>query len=168
MGAILIGWLLKLVTGNPVSLLWIGGGIFAAGLAIGGGGAWTVQGWRLAAAVAKHEAFVAKVNAIGKAQEAAAKIKDAENKTRMEASNAENARTRGALNIALNSLRLANSGRGNLSAPAPTAASPTRTCFDPAKLDSALRKLDDGVQEIVGIGSGAVIDLDSAKRWVQK
>ena len=140
----------------------IGATILILGLAV-----W-VQTARLDAAKAEYAGFVAKTDAIGKAQEAAAKIKDAQNVTRMETANAENARTRGALNIALNSLRLANSGRGNLSAPAPTAASPTRTCFDPAKLDSALRKLDDGVQEIVGIGSGAVIDLDSAKRWVQK
>ena len=41
-----MGFLLKLFTGNPLSMLWIGGGIFAAGLAIGGGSAWTVQGWR--------------------------------------------------------------------------------------------------------------------------
>ena len=149
----------------PVFLYkWIGIGLVIVLLGV----AVKVQTSRLEAVKAEYAGFVSKVDAIGKAQEAAAKIKDAQNVTRMETVNAENARTRGALNIALNSLRLANSGRGNLSAPAPTAASPTRTCFDPAKLDSALRKLDDGVQEIVGIGSGAVIDLDSAKRWVQK
>jgi len=42
-------WLLKLVTGNPLVLLWIVGGAFVAGLASGGGAAWKVQGWRLEA-----------------------------------------------------------------------------------------------------------------------
>lgn len=148
----------------PVFLYkWIGIGavVLVLGLAV-----W-VQTARLDAVKSEYAGFVAKVDAIGKAQEAAAKIKDAENKTRMEKANADNARTRSALTVALNSLRSANSGRGNLSAPAPTAASPARTCFDPAKLDSALRKLDQGILGIVEIGSGAVIDLDSAKNWAQ-
>jgi len=163
----MIGWLLKLATGNPVTLLWIGGGLFAAGLLMGGGSAWTVQGWRLDSAKTKYDLFVAQVKAVGDAQEAAAKLKDAENKTRMEKANAENARTRSALAVALNGLRNASSRGGGLSSPAPSAASPARTCFDPAKLDSALRKLDAGILGIVEVGSGAMIDLDSAKTWAQ-
>lgn len=142
-------------------------------IAIGGvmlilAGAAYVQTKRLDTCKREYAEFVAKVKAIGEAQEAAAKLKDAENQTKMEKANAENARTRSALVTALNGLRNANSGRGNLSAPAPTAASPARTCFDPAKLDSALRKLDQGVLGIVEIGSGAVIDLDTARAWAQE
>ena len=140
----------------------IGAVILALGAAV-----W-VQTERLDTVKKEYADFVAKVKALGEAQEAATKLKDAENQTRMEKANAENARTRRALATALNGLRHASSSGGGLSAPAPTAASPARTCFDPAKLDSALRKLDAGVLGIVEIGSGAVIDLDSAKIWAQQ
>jgi hypothetical protein len=42
-----MGFLLKLFTGNPLSMLWIAGGIAAVSLSIGAGGAWTIQGYRL-------------------------------------------------------------------------------------------------------------------------
>ena len=139
----------------------IGGVILLLGLAV------TVQTKRLDTCKTEHAAFVVQVKAVGDAQEAATKLKDAENQTRMEKANAENARTRSALAVALNGLRDQSSRGGGLSSPAPSAASPTRTCFDPAKLDSALRKLDAGILGIVEVGSGAVIDLDSAKAWAQ-
>ena len=166
----MIGWLLKLVTGNPVSLLWIGGGIFAAGLAIGGGGAWTVQGWRLAAAVAKHEAFVAKVNAIGKAQEAAAKIKDAQNVTRMETANADRAKKARDLDrMYAEYQRMRDQrARGSLLPSAPAgAASSAIASFDRAGIDRALSEFDQGVTGLIKRGDEAIADLDTAKRWAQ-
>lgn len=42
-----MGLLLKLFTGNPVMMIWVGLGLFAAGAASGGAAAWTVNGWRL-------------------------------------------------------------------------------------------------------------------------
>lgn len=61
----MIGWLLKLVTGNPVTLLWIGGGLFAAGLAMGGSGAWWLQGLRLDACNSKVEANKVLIQSLG-------------------------------------------------------------------------------------------------------
>src|SRR3990167_5031004 len=122
----MIGYLLKLFGANPLAMLWITAGIAIAGFAAGGTAAWTVQGWRLDSVKSEYAGFVVQVKAVGDAQEAATKLKDAENKTRKEKSDAENARTKSALTVALNSLRNSNSGRGNLSAPAPSAASPDR------------------------------------------
>ena len=48
-------WLLKLATGNPLLILWVAGGIFLVGLTVGGGVAWTLQGWRLGTALATCE-----------------------------------------------------------------------------------------------------------------
>ncbi len=73
----MIGWLLKLATGNPVSLLWIGGGLFAAGLLMGGGSAWTVQGWRMKAQETEWQTREAKINA-----ETAIKIEAANRRVR--------------------------------------------------------------------------------------
>ncbi len=72
-----MGWLLKLVTGNPLTLLWIGGGLFAAGLVVGGGSAWTVQGWRIKAQETEWQTREAKINA-----ETAIKIREANDRVR--------------------------------------------------------------------------------------
>src|SRR3990167_4177813 len=73
----MIGWPLKIATGNPVTLLWICGGIFAVGLAIGGGSAWTVQGWRIEANESKWQTREAQINA-----ESAKKIQEANDRVR--------------------------------------------------------------------------------------
>ena len=57
---------------------------------------------------------------------------------------------------------------GGLSAPATSAESPGRICFDPAKLSGALRKFDEGVLGLVEGCSEAVINLDTAKKWAQE
>lgn len=148
---------------SPTILGAIGAGIVILGL----GAAVKVQSARLESTKAEYAGFVAQVKAAGDAQEAASKVKDEQNKLAKEKSDAQNAKSRAALIVALNSLRHASSSGGGLSAPTPSATSPARTCFDPAKLDSALRNLDQGILGIVEIGSGAVADLDSAKAWAQ-
>lgn len=42
-----MGFLLRLFTGNPLMMLWVALGVFAAGLATGGAASWTLQAWRL-------------------------------------------------------------------------------------------------------------------------
>ena len=111
--------------------------------------------------------FRAQVQAIGEQAAKEARAKESADKLRKEQADAENKRTTAALQSDLDRLRRANSGKGGLSGPAPSAGSPDRTCLDPAKLDSALRSLDAGILGIVEIGSQAVIDLDSAKAWAQ-
>src|SRR3990167_5928169 len=72
-----MGWLLKLATGNPLTLLWIAGGIAIAAFAAGGTAAWTVQGWRMKAQETDLQTREAKINA-----ESAIKIEAAHNRVR--------------------------------------------------------------------------------------
>lgn len=48
-----MGWLLKLATGNPSTLLWIAGAIALAAGAAGASAGWTLNGWRLGSQIAE-------------------------------------------------------------------------------------------------------------------
>lgn len=169
-------WLLKLATGNPLTLLWIAAGIAVAAGSAGGFAAWKVQGWRLEAAnlrtvevQGQYDRFADGVKAAGVLAEAEAKAKAADDKKEKEKADAENLRTTANLRADIKRLRddRASPGGGGLSAPAPSAGSPEKTCFDPAKLSESLRRLDEGILGLVIEGSQAVIDLDSAKMWAK-
>lgn len=152
--------LIGMITNNPILLVWIALGAFAAG----GGAAWTVQGWRLDKEKAEHAAFVDKVATIGEQAKKDAERINKENVINKEKTDANHKRTTAALRTDIARLRNSASG-GGVSIPGPFAGSPDRTCFDPAKLDSAIRKFDAGILGIVETGSQAVIDLDLAKEW---
>jgi len=108
------------------------------------------------------------VRVVGEAQEERTKVRiESDKRRKLEADNAhktESARLAGVIA----GLRKSHSGSGGLSAPAITAASTDRICFDPAKLDRALRTLDQGVLGIVESGSQAIVDLDVAKAWIKE
>ena len=89
-------------------------------------------------------------------------------KLRKEKADAENKRTINNLRADVKRLRDNRASGGGLSAPAPSAESPDRICFDPAKLSGALRKFDEGILGIVAECSEAVIDLDTVKKWAQE
>lgn len=160
-------WLLGKVVGNPLLLIWIAAGAFAFGLASGGGTAWTVQGWRLGKVKAEYAGFVATTKVTGDAAKKASDLQTATDKRIKEQADNENKRTLAALRADVKRLRDANTSGGGLSAPSPTAESPTRTCFDPAKLSAALRSLDEGILGIVESGSEAAVNLDTARAWAQ-
>ena len=127
-----------------------------------------IQSARLESCKAEYAAFVATTEALGKAAEKAAKDKEAKDKANKEKADAEQKRLTADLATAVKRLRDARSRGGGLSSPAPVAASPDRTCFDPALLSGALRRLDEGLLGILESGSQAVIDLDTAKSWAQQ
>ncbi len=113
-------------------------------------------------------AFRAEVKTLGEIAQKKAdeqKLADAKNK---EQSDAQYLATIDSLNRDLKRLRDSRTSGGGLRSPTPSPASPDRTCFDPAKLASALRKLDEGILGIVESGSEAVIGLDSAKKWASE
>lgn len=109
--------------------------------------------------------FKAQVAALGEQAKKDKERKEAEDKLLKEKTDANHKRAVAALRADI--ARLRDSGSGGLSAPAPSAGSPERTCFDPAKLDSAVRSFGQGVLGIVEDGSQAVIDLDAVKNWAQ-
>ena len=147
----------------PFAYKWIGiaGVVLVLGLAV-----W-VQTARLDAVKAEYAGFVAKTEAIGLAQEAAAKIKDAENRTRMEKANAENAKTRNALTIALNGLRHDRPGRSYVPAAPAGAKRPELACYSRPEFVGAVGSLVEAVRGIADEGSAATIDLNTAKAWAQ-
>src|SRR3990167_6385602 len=73
----MIGWLLKLTTGNPLAMIWIAGGIAIASFAAGGTAALIVQGWRIEANESKWQTREAKINS-----ESAKKIQEANDRVR--------------------------------------------------------------------------------------
>ncbi len=116
----------------------------------------------------KAERFEAATTALGQAAKRhAAEITKAD-KLRKEKADAENKRTITSLRADVKRLRDERTRGGGLSAPAPSAESPDRICFDPAKLSGALRKFDEGILGLVEGCSEAVINLDTAKKWAQE
>ena len=121
---------------------------------------------------AHHEAlkaakFEAATEALSEAAKQHAEQVAEADKLRKEKADAENKRTITSLRADVKRLRDERTRGGGLSAPATSAESPDRICFDPAKLSRALRKLDEGVLGIVEGCSEAVINLDTAKEWAQ-
>jgi hypothetical protein len=171
-----MSWLLKLATGNPVTLLWIAGAIAVASAAVGASGAWTVQGFRLDAARADYAAFKTQVKAAGDVQNVKAKAEDATNQQRKEKADVQNTeakRSLAATYTAARKLRVDRAGAGSGFLPAAPAGAPdpARTCFDRAALDRGLAEADAvlqiGAEEILQRGDAAVVDLNTAKAWAQ-
>lgn len=153
--------------------VWAAAGIAVLMLAV------YVQTVRLTACKAEYAKFVGGVEALGKAAQKAAQDKAMQDKLFKENADAENARTtdglRADLDAARKRLRDERARGRTLSAPAATAASPDKTCFNPALLAGAIQRLDEGIgrfeEGVLGIvesGSQAVIDLDTARRWAQQ
>jgi len=141
--------------------LYAGAAVILALLA----GAVTVQTSRLSACKAEFESFKLKAKTLGEKAERDAKDKEAADLLKKRTADNENAKTRAADAATIKRLRDASSAGRGLSAPATSAASPERSCFDHAKFSAALRRLDEGILGIVETGSKAVTDLDTAKRW---
>jgi hypothetical protein len=171
-----MSWLLKLATGNPITLLWIAGAIAVASAATGASGAWTVQGFRLDAARAEYAAFKSQVKAAGDVQNVKAKAEDASNTQRKEKADVQNTEAKRGLvahYAAARKLRVERAGTGSgllPSAPA-GAPDPARACFDRAALDRGLESADgvlqEGAEKILQRGDAAVVDLNTAKTWAQ-
>lgn len=160
-----MGYLLKLFTGNPISMLWVIGGVALGAFALGGSAAWTVQGWRLDAANAKYEVFVTKTEAAGKVQDAASKAKDAANKLKQEKANEENLRTKRALTVALNSLRNSRPGSSFVPAAPAGAVRPDLACYSRPEFVGAVGSFIEAARGLADEGTAAAIDLNTARQW---
>jgi len=123
----------------------------------------TLKLWR--GAVEDLTQFKAQVEAVGEQAKKDKARNEAEAKLNKERTDANHKRVTNALRADI--ARLRNTGGGGLSAPTPSAGSPDRTCLDPAKFDSAVRRFGEGVLGVVEAGSQAVVDLDAAKTWAQ-
>ncbi len=144
-------------------MMWVS--IAAGAVVVGLMGAVYVQTVRLNAEKADFATFKGGVEALGEAAKRKALDQEMADKLNKEKSDAEHAKAVAALTADIARLRARRPAGGGLSAPAPIASSPDRTCFDPALFAGALRSLDEGIFGIAAEGSQAVIDLDAAKAW---
>lgn len=156
------------VAGNPMLLVWIALGAFAAGVTVGGGAAWTVQGWRLDAVKAEFKGFVDVTRILGEEALRARMIREAADQKRQEQADAENKRTIDAFRADIKRLRNARAGSRFVPAAATSASRPDLACFDRADLERSIRGFDLGVQGLVDEGSATTVNLDTAKVWAQQ
>ena len=146
----------------------IGGVILLLGAAV-----W-VQTERLDAVKKEYAEFVAKVKALGEAQEVIAKAKDAENQKSKERADEQNRKAKRDLAGLYDAYgKLLNAGAGSSPLPqAPTgASSPADITFDRAELDRGLAAADgilqSGAAKILRRGDEAIADLETAKTWAK-
>ena len=147
---------------------YVVGGAVLLGLAIGGGGAWHVQGLRLDAVQAEYKGFVTQVDATGKAAEKEAARVIAAGKEAKQKADDENKVTIAQLNADIVRLRNSRSSRGYVPSTPTSSDRPDLACFDRGELEQAIRQLDDGVSGLLAEGDASALNLNTAKLWALK
>lgn len=173
-----MGWLLKLATGNPLTLLYLAGAIALASAVAGGTAAWKIQGVRLetsraetAAVRLRFDNFKAEVTAQGKVAKEKADAQAAKDRANKEKADVESKRLVTALRADIARLRHdRDSSRGSIVPAAPaTSSRPDLACFARAEFEPALRAVLDRIRDrtrgLVDEGSEATVNLDTAKAW---
>lgn len=146
-------------------------GALAAGVVILGlGVALKIQSSRLESCKAEYAQFRAEVKVLGEAAIKAAKAREAEDKSRKEKADVQNAKSRRDLDgiyAAYRSLRDSRTSSSRL----PEAPAGSRradlACFNRAELAGSMGILEEGVPRITEQGDAARLDLDTAKAWAQ-
>ena len=127
-----------------------------------------VQTKRVESCKAESAAFVALVEANGKAAEVAKSKKEAEDKLAKEKNDAAYKTLLGERNILAKRLRDERATGGILPKAPAGSASPGRACFDRTLLESALQRLDAGVSGLIAEGDTLGIRLKLAREWAVK
>lgn len=158
-----MGFLLRLFTGNPLSMLWIAGGIALASSVAGGAAAWKVQGWRLDAVKSEYAAFVSQVAATGHKAEAEKAIKEKTYAQDIHAAVTER-------DAALARLREFQADSGSSKLPrSPTAPEgSSQVCFGSEAYNAAFKRFGEryveglrGIVELAVEGDSAAIDAQA-------
>jgi len=130
-----------------------------------------VQTARLSASEAKYEAFTAQVEALGRNQIAANKLKHKGDLAKTKELNNENKLLRGELDI-FKRMRQSNPSGGKLPAVPAGSARPDLACFDRKEYERedgiATAKLFAGARSLADEGSTCAIDLNTGKAWVKE
>lgn len=144
---------------SPIGRLVMAG---VAGAAIGFGGAWTVQGWRLDSAKAAHEVFVAKVEAMGEQAKAEKLKKEQEHeKVLTDVSKAWQGSLDAAVTGAVARYRLRNPSSGGCSLPGTTEHS---SAPDGASKEPVVTRPSDGfIQDCAADAA----KIESFQSWVR-
>lgn len=143
----------------------LGAALVIAGLGV----AVKVQTARLQACQADHAAFVATVEANGKAAEERAKKQEQDDRKRKVDADAENAKTRrdmAGVYDAYKRLRDSSASRF-LSGSASSSGGPARACLDADAANRALSNFEAGVAGLLEEGDRAIVDMNTARRWAK-
>lgn len=145
---------------NPLLILAILSGVLVVGLGI--------QTKRVESCKAEAAAFVAQVEANGKAAQKAADAKIAADKANKERTDNETTKLRAANASLARQLRDSRAASSFLPTTGSPAGRPDAITFDRAKLERAIQQLDEGVSGVVARGDQAVIDLNLSLKWAQE
>ena len=144
---------------SPTLVLGILAGVLALGLA--------VQTKRVESAKAELAAFVAQVEANGKAAELAKQKREADDKANKQRIDNETDKLRSANATLARQLRDQRAASRFVPDAPASAKRPDAISYDRAKLERALQQLDAGVSDIVAAGDAARIDLNLALKWAR-
>jgi len=148
---------------NPYAI----GGAVVLGLAIGGGGAWHIQGLRLDTVKAEYKGFVTKVDAAGQAAKVQAERITAADKLNKEKADNEHKIAIDQLTADIERLRNARASRGYVP-PAPAGSGrPDLACFDRGSIEQALRQFDAEVNGLIAEGDENTLALKIARTWAK-
>lgn len=124
-------------------------------------------GWHCEKEKREAREFIAMVEAVGKAAQAVADKRIADERRAKEKADAQSQADRARVAALSRELRDARA-RSNILPPAsPLAASPGRAAFDRAELERTLQRLDAGVSDLLAEGDAARVDLDAARTWAK-
>lgn len=144
-------------------------GAFVAGALIGViSGALPMYKWesyKLKLLKAEYYGFTEKTKLLGQVAEQQTKQKEAEFFANKE--KADNAYKNALAALAADNerMRLKDSHRSFLPAPAASARSDNGICFDRTKLESAIQRFDGGAQKVIARGDVALIKLKVTQEW---
>ena len=127
--------------------------------------------WETTAGIKKGEANKqAEWDAANRKAEGEARAKEAADKLVKDTADAENKAAISSLNDTIGKLRAESDRRRAAFLPATPAATPSSdtACFDRPQYLGAYGSLVEGLRGLANEGSGAVTDLESAKKWAQK
>lgn len=121
-----------------------------------------------AAVVAEFNSFKAQVRHVGEAAEAAARKKEAEDKTRKEKADAKVNSDLARLRAANQRLRDDRDSRSSILPPAAAGArDPSRACVDRAEYERAYRALVAGLRAVGDESDETRLNLNNAREWAQ-
>src|SRR3990167_9306543 len=141
--------------------------LIAGVVVISMGAAIAVQTYRLESVKAEDAEFKGGVEALGKAPEQAAKVKEAKDKLAKEKADADKKRLTTDLAATVKRLRDARASRSFVPSAPAASTRPDFACFDRKALESAIGGFIEEARTIADRGSEATINLDTAKKWAQ-
>ena len=128
---------------------------------------WKFQEARLDALQAQFDSFVGQAKAEGEAAQKVADMRAKQANQAKETSDNEYQSQLDALRADNQRMRNDRASRNILPAAPAGSRDPETVCFDRAKFEQAVQRLDDGISKLIGAGDEDAEGLNVAKRWAK-